>query len=584
MTVEITIEVEYYRPVHVDSSSTTLLLQSPVSPERQLDNGILVRQDQGQFKNAVSFKPAAQVHKVSRGYHRTYAHGVLIQSSPDRRYRKGDRVWLTETAHEDRNVSVQNQTSIIAVNLRTWTPMTIALSHVCWVPKFRKIERGEDEEELLTISGPPVRKQDRKLYLLAIVQRLRLSNDSTAVERVELREIIEQDSFKYQNLTALPDGKRTISELFHRSLAAVAPAFFQMGPQSSTTHLSNTPMPQVGRAPDQSMSLVTPPPEEHLTQEGSPDFSISLPHIEDEVDPDVKRKIEELQRVVEAKKARKCKPLLPAAPPPADMCNLGERCPTPHRVFFHANRPSLENPFPRHHHRPDHECQIGAAHAVHCVFRFLEGRNVPDKRLCIIPATVRHHCCETNARPVNKTFRRRPEMIDGGHGSVQVTGGRGTVSVVSGQDLETEQHCGVPFEVRPMPLVPERDLDELGWQLYNKVRGLADGAVRSSPVDHAGDCDESDDEATDQCQLHAVPGLSREHEQIHQGRPCLLANPSPGAPPSAQTSPPPGIGSAASRPIVLDGEDEGGEEPDAFGERHFYGDDGFDEEMELDEH
>lgn len=314
MTVEITIEVEYYRPVHVDSSSTTLLLQSPVSPERQSGNTILVRQDQGQYKNKVSFKPAAQVHKVSRGHHRTYAHGVLIQSSPDRRYRKGDRVWLTETAHEDRNVSVHNQTSIIAVNLRTWTPMTIALGHVCWIPKFRKIDCGEDEEELLTISGPPVRKQDRKMYLLAIVQRLKLSNNTTAVERVELREIIEQDSFKYQNLTALPDGKRKISELFHRSLAAVAPSFFEMGPQASITHLSNTPMPQVGRASDQAISLVTPPPEDDLTQEAPPDFSISLPNIEAEVDPDVRRKMEELQRVVEAKKARKCKPLIPAVP------------------------------------------------------------------------------------------------------------------------------------------------------------------------------------------------------------------------------------------------------------------------------
>lgn len=273
--------------------------------------------------------------------------------------------------------------------------------------------------------------------------------------------------------------------------------------------------------------------------------------------------------------------------PPADMCNLGERCPTPHRVFFHANRPSLENPYPRHHHRPDPECPIGAAHVVHCVFRFLEGRNVPDKRLCIIPATLRHHCCETNARPVNKTFRRRPEMMDGGHGSVKVTGGRGTVSVVSGQDLETEQHCGVPFEVRSMPLVPERDLDELGWQLYDKVQGFAEdegeAAVRFPPVDHTGACDGNDDKTTDQqCHLHAVPGLSREHQQIHQGRPCLLANPpnpSPGAPLSAQTSPPSGIGSVASRPIVLGGEDEVGEEPDAFGDRHFYGD----EEMGLDE-
>lgn len=586
MTVEITIEVEYYRPVHADSSST-ILLQSPVSLERQSGNAILVRQDQGQYKNEVSFKPAAQVHKVSCGSHRTYAHGVLLQSSPDRKYRKGDRVWLM-----DRNVSVQNQTNVTAVNLRTWTSMTIALGHVCWVPKFRKIDCGEDEEELLTISGPPVRKQDRKMYLLAIVQRLRLSDEMTTVERVEMREIVEQDSFKYQNLTGLPDGEQRISELFHRSLASVAPTFFDVGLQAPVTSLPNRFIPQVGRVSDQAISLVTPPPEEELGGDASPDFSISLPQIEDEPDPEVRRKMEELQRVVEAKKARKCKPLIPAAPPPADICNLGERCPTPHRVFFHANRPSLENPYPRHHHRPGHECPIGAAHAVHCVFRFLEGRNVPDKRLCIIPATVRHHCCETNARPVNKTFRRRPEMVSGGQGSVQVTGGRGTVSMVSGQDLETEQHCGVPFEVHPMPFVPERDLDELGWQLYGhheKVRGLVE-CEGSSTAPSPGDCHTGDGHGKDgaaaagQCRLYAVPGLSREHQQIHQGRPCLLVNPSPGVPPSARALPPPAPGSAASRPIVLEGEDEGEEEePDVFGDRHFYGDDDYDEEMEFDD-
>ena len=180
MTVEITIEVDYYRPVYLDGSST-VLLQSPISPERQSSNAVLVRQDQGQYKNEVSFKPAAQVNRVSCASHRTYAHGVLIQTDADRGYRKGDRVWLTETAREDRNVSFQGQTSIVAVNLRTWAPITVALEDVCWIPKFRKIDCGEDEEELLTISGPTVRKHDRKIYLLAIVQRLRLSSGTTTV-------------------------------------------------------------------------------------------------------------------------------------------------------------------------------------------------------------------------------------------------------------------------------------------------------------------------------------------------------------------------------------------------------------------
>lgn len=313
MTVEITIEVDYYRPVYLDGSST-VLLQSPVSPERQSSNAVLVRQDQGQYKNEVSFKPAAQVNRVSCGSHKTYAHGVLLQSHAGRGYRKGDRVWLTETGREDRNVSVQGQTNIVAVNLRTWAPITVALKDVCWIPKFRKIDCDEDEEELLTISGPPVRKHDRKIYLLAIVQRLRLSGGTTAVEGVELREIVEQDSFKYQNLTALPDGKRRTSELFHRSLAAVAPTFFETALQRLTASPSSTGLPQIGSGPAQPISLATPPPEEELSEDASPNFSISLPLTEGEDDPDVRRKMQELQRVVEAKKARKCKPLIPAGP------------------------------------------------------------------------------------------------------------------------------------------------------------------------------------------------------------------------------------------------------------------------------
>lgn len=314
MAVEITIEVDYYRPVYLDGSST-VLLQSPVSPERHSSNAILVRQDQGQYKNEVSFKPAAQVNRVCCGSHSTYAHGILLQSRLDRGYRKGDRVWLTETAREDRSVSVKDQSSIVAVNLRTWAPITVALNDVCWIPKFRKIDCGVGEEELLTISGPPVRKHDRKIYLLAIVQRLRLSNDVTTVEGIELREIVEQDSFKYQNLTALPDGKRRTSELFHRSLAAVAPAFFETGsPRPLPTPLS-TWMPQVWSGSNQApISLVTPPPEEELSEHASPDLSINLPLTEGEDDPDVRKKMQELQRVVEAKKARKCKPLIPAGP------------------------------------------------------------------------------------------------------------------------------------------------------------------------------------------------------------------------------------------------------------------------------
>ncbi|KAH8758876.1 hypothetical protein F5883DRAFT_565150 [Diaporthe sp. PMI_573] len=262
MPVDIAVNVDYYRSDDIDGSRT--FLQSPVSPKRQPGKKRLVRQDQGKHKNQVSFEPLAQMTKVGSGCYSTYAHGVLIKSSPDQSYRQGDRVWLTETAQVGRNVSVQNQRSIGAVSLRTWERMTLALGDVCWIPKFRKIDCGVHEEELLTISGPPVKKKDRKLYLLAVVQRLRVVNGITIVESVELREIVEQGSFKYQNLTLLPDGKWRISELFHRSLASVAPAFFEMVLERPTTNPSNTGMPQVGRASDQITSLATPPPEDDL--------------------------------------------------------------------------------------------------------------------------------------------------------------------------------------------------------------------------------------------------------------------------------------------------------------------------------
>jgi hypothetical protein len=295
------------------------------------------------------------------------------------------------------------------------------------------------------------------------------------------------------------------------------------------------------------------------------------------------------------------------------MRNLGEWCPTPYRASFHANQPSIENPYPRHQHRPDHECSIGGEHLIHCAFGFLEGTNVLDRSLCIIPATVQHRCCEMNAeQPINEQFYRRPEMIDGGRGSVQVTGGMGTTSMVPWGEQETEQYCDVPVEARSMPFVPERDLDEMGRHAYGYEAGVGgfDGggsSTRPLPGDYTGygfgedgigfgedsigfgedgigfGEDDSgfgedgigfgedgigfgedgiaygeDGIAAGQCQLHAVPGLSREHQQIHQGRPCVLADRSPGS---------------ASHPIVSEGRDEGEEEPDVFGDQHCHGDD-----------
>ena len=281
------------------------------------------------------------------------------------------------------------------------------------------------------------------------------------------------------------------------------------------------------------------------------------------------------------------------------MCNLGEWCPTPYRVF-HANQPSIENSYLRHQHRPDHECPIGEQHLVHCVFGFLEGTNVLDKSLCLIPATVEHYCCEMNAeQPINEWFFRRPEMIDGGRGSVQVTGGMGTTSMVPWGEQEMAQYCDVPVELRSMPFVPERGLDEMGRHAYGyeAVVGGFDGggsSTRPLPIDYTGygygeggitygeDGIGYGEDGIDGISYGEdgisygevginygevgitygedgiVPGLSREHQQIHEGRPCVLTDQSP---------------SSASHPIVSEGRDEGEEEHDVLGDQHCHGDD-----------
>lgn len=115
--------------------------------------------------------------------------------------------------------------------------MYVALHNVCWIPKYRTLDCGEGNKELLTISGPTVRSSHRG-YMLAVVQKLRSRGQVTEVESVILRVIVEQDLWKYQNLTALPDGERRIKNLFRQSLGSIRPATFS---DDDTDGKSETP-------------------------------------------------------------------------------------------------------------------------------------------------------------------------------------------------------------------------------------------------------------------------------------------------------------------------------------------------------
>ncbi|ROW10125.1 hypothetical protein VMCG_02090 [Cytospora schulzeri] len=549
MKAKITVAIEDYRP-NYPTGQNIFLLQSPISPERRPGDEILVRQDRGEFKNKVTFRKPDELVKLDSAPKTAYADGILLRSDPSERHLEGDQLWL------DESVPKRPGSGITAVNLRTWEYITVALGDVCWIPKYRKLDCGEDYQELLTISGPTV-KRPKKGYVLAVVQRLRSRGGNFEVEGVELREIVEQDLWKYQNLTTLPDGEKRIEELFRRSLASVRPATsFDLDTDDETATQPSVAGPGTATGSSRAVSLT--PSQSDITEEASLSISIDYSLPEDEDDPIVEQRCLELERKVMAKLARKPEPII-RGPPPV-ICNLGHRCPTPPRIFFQANVPTLENLYPKHHHLADHKCPIGARHKLHCVFQFRRDgndREFIDKTSCTVPPSVRHTCCRTNARPLNKPFSRPPAtIVEVGAGGVVVSsregrGGRGRggdFSVVG--ELESD-YSDLPVEVEEMPFDPARDLDEVGRMAFGYTERVA-------MADLAAECVNSFSSPWD-----ALAGLEP-------------------------------LGSS-SRPIVLEDdndndeededeeEEEGGEEeeeePDVFGDRHFHDGD----EMDLDE-
>lgn len=262
MEARIIVDVRNYRLV-LPNGLSPVLLQSPVSnPDKNKDDLFLVRQDSGAKNNQVNLqrRPANLAEDVHL-QQSTFAHGILVRPSRTGDYQRGDQVWLAEEAEKLRKPR-HDPKAIDVFNLRTWKRLTVSLDDVCWVPKYRKLERG-DGEELLTISGPPVRRPDRKAYILAVVQRLyNQSCDGNTDAHLEVREMVEQDMFRYDNLQK-QGSLRIVEELFQRRMASMA--------RISTPN--NTLSPEAASSPSRPISsqraasaLATPPPED----DGSP--------------------------------------------------------------------------------------------------------------------------------------------------------------------------------------------------------------------------------------------------------------------------------------------------------------------------
>lgn len=219
MEAKITVQVHNYRLIFPNGQSQ-FVLQSPISSKGRCHHGsLLVRQDQGANNNQVRLEPqSTNLAEDNNAQQSAFAHGILLQSNQTNL--EGDQVWLAESA--SKTLASRLDTDTIEVfNLRTWKRLTVFLDEVCWIPKYRKRDCG-DREQFLTISGPPVRRPNKKWYILAIVQHLHKSNDAAGADaeiHVEARELVEQETFRYDNLTQKPEGKRIIEELVRRSLA-----------------------------------------------------------------------------------------------------------------------------------------------------------------------------------------------------------------------------------------------------------------------------------------------------------------------------------------------------------------------------
>ncbi|PSR85726.1 hypothetical protein BD289DRAFT_453128 [Coniella lustricola] len=446
MEPTITLNVQSYRLL-LPNGQSPFVLQAPLQHDEHPSGSILVRQYQGTNNNEVTFKRREDLVKTDDAPYSTHAHGYLLFSDSAEQYHKGDLVWLREVGWKPG--SNRDPSKVHVVNLRTRDSLTLPLDAVCWMPKYRKIDRADGEEELLTISGSPKRNlNDRKLYVLAIKQRLLHNGPNPSSARLlhlEIQELVEQELFFYQNLSISPDGKKTAERLFRWAMAG-------REVQPAASELMHTP-----RGSFSGPLVVTP----------STSITLSVGYVsnvgeEEDEDPDFDRDARQLWKKGMGNLNR------PRSMTDTHICNLPEHeCPTPPRVFFLANRPTMHNPFPTHHHRLDHECPLGPAHRIHCVFPSAH------VQMCIIPCTVKHQCCVTGVWPRNTSIFKPSTTIDhaGGGGGVNDAGGVSVVVVKEGNRLTLvqqpeEEYADLPIHARPMGFNAAWDNDEIGHRTY----------------------------------------------------------------------------------------------------------------------
>lgn len=255
--VPITVAVQNYRLAYPGGHSR-FLLQSPIpvpNGHHESDR-ILARHEQGPNNNKVVFELSQRLVKVDGPPDRAYAHGIL----------RGDPVWVDELLSDTADGPYW---IAVVVNLRTWERLHVELADVRWIPKYRKRDHGDNEDELLTVCGAPFRK--RSIRLRAIVQRLARSS-GTLQRALEIRDFVEKDLFEYDNLNKLSDGKTSIEDIFDRILASMEsppmmPPFFSSsftGSDGSLTQFSSPAPPSstlfaVPSLVNKASALATPP-------------------------------------------------------------------------------------------------------------------------------------------------------------------------------------------------------------------------------------------------------------------------------------------------------------------------------------
>jgi hypothetical protein len=146
------------RPSRWNQLGDRVVVQSPMIPIPNTAVLVPVKRFCGEKDNSGCFLPRCDIEKdaspiydrelVSKTVTLVDAHGVaLSDSSPDEEleHKEGDKFWIYVGAS-----TIQHQTTVPVISLRTYKTGTIIISNVCWYPKIQ----GTDQE-IWTLGGHP---------------------------------------------------------------------------------------------------------------------------------------------------------------------------------------------------------------------------------------------------------------------------------------------------------------------------------------------------------------------------------------------------------------------------------------------